>query len=234
MGAAAVPNDRQPEYVLLHGTTQSAEGYQRLTRALSRRGKEAVAVQLPADQPQWVAEDYAEFVAGRLEHVNRPVVVGHSGAGLLLPALARRLDARRVVWLAAYVPTQGASLLDELRTDPERLFNPEWLTADPTEDPAAAAYFLFHDCDSETLTWALRTVQRFDPRAAYSGVFTDDGRQRAPSTYVVCRQDRTLRPDWQHMAAATRLDGAEVIELHCGHAPHVSQPEELADLLARQ
>jgi hypothetical protein len=157
-GCGGSRHDQEP-FLLIDGTTQSAKGYQRLTRALSQRGKEAVAVQRPAEQPDWVAEDHAEFVAGQLEHVNRPVVVGHSGAGLLLPALARRLDARRIVWLAAYVPTQGASLLDELRTDPERLFNPEWLTADPTGDPAAAAYFLFHDCDFETLTWALRSVQ---------------------------------------------------------------------------
>lgn len=81
----AVPRDDPPDYVLIHGTTQGAEGYERLTQALSRRAKQAVAVPLPTDQPEWLAEDYAEFVAGQLRHANRPVLVGHSGAGVSRP-----------------------------------------------------------------------------------------------------------------------------------------------------
>jgi hypothetical protein len=63
-----------------------------------------VAVDLPTGEPGLLAEDYAEIVAAQAEGVIRPVVAGHSGAGLLLPALAPVLDASHLVWIAAVVP----------------------------------------------------------------------------------------------------------------------------------
>ncbi|MHB8295677.1 MAG: hypothetical protein ACYDH5_13850 [Acidimicrobiales bacterium] len=56
-----------PGIVLVHGTTQSSAGYASL-----------LATQ--------VADD-----------VHRPVVAAHSASGLLLPALARRIDASHQV-----------------------------------------------------------------------------------------------------------------------------------------
>lgn len=55
------------------------------------------------------------------------VVVAHSAAGLLLPALARHLDARHQVWLAAAVADHAGrrSLLAEIREDPFAVLNPE-------------------------------------------------------------------------------------------------------------
>lgn len=77
------------------------------------------------------------------------MVLAHSAAGLLLPALARHLDAVHQIWLAAAVADYPGrrSLLVELQTDPEAMFNPEWLGIDPTSDPVLATYFLFHDAD---------------------------------------------------------------------------------------
>lgn len=218
------------DYLLIHGTTQSAAGYSRLADALIARGQNPVVVDLPTDKPDWLPDEYAEFVATSCGALRSPVVVGHSGAGLLLPAIAATMNARRMMWLAAYVPRPSRSLIDELQATPEELFNGEWIGQDPTIDAVAAAYFLFPDCDFETLQWALTTVRGFVPQAAYSTPFPVDGLPDLPSTYVVCEADRTLRPDWQRTAAAERLQ-AEIIEIDAGHAPHVSRPDELADVL---
>ena len=51
------------------------------------------------------------------------------------------------------------------------------------------------------------------------------------SSYVLCQEDRTLRPGWWRRAARERL-GVVAIELPAGHCPHVSRPGELADVLA--
>lgn len=104
----------------------------------------------------------------------------------------------------------------------------EWIGEDPATDTPAACYFLFHDVDLATLRWALRTRQSFRPDAAYHTPFPKDGHASAPSTYVVCRRDRALRPEWQRRAARERL-GATTVELDVGHAPHVSAPELVAD-----
>ena len=93
-----------------------------------------------------------------------------------------------------------------------------------------AAYFLFHDCDLESLQWALTTLRLFAPAALYADPVALAAHN--PSAYVVATRDRTLRPQWCRRAAIERL-GAEVVEIDAGHCPHVSRPAEFASLLGR-
>jgi pimeloyl-ACP methyl ester carboxylesterase len=186
-------------------------------------------VDLPTDQPDLLPDDYAKVIRRQVEGVIAPVVVAHSGSGVLLPAAARALDARHQVWLAAWVPDPKASLVEEVaaRTD---AFNPDWLGKDPTSDPGIAAEFLFHDCDPERLDWALTTLRLFLPRAAYEHrvVLADD----VPSTYILSSLDRTIRPGWQRRVARERLK-IEALEIPVGHCAHVSRPDAVADILVR-
>jgi len=160
--------------------------------------------------------------------VVHPVVVAHSGTGLLLPAAARLLGAHRQVWLAVAIPDGRRDLLEEVSAAPAEIFNEEWLGQDPTNEPVLATYCLFHDGDLATLRWALSTLRLFYPERAYREPVV-----LAPeiaSTYVVCSQDRTVKPDWSRQEAVRRLS-ADVVEIDAGHCPHVSRSDELADVL---
>jgi hypothetical protein len=88
------------DFVLIHGTTQSQAGFDRLVTALQKRGHEAHLVDLPPNRPALLAADcpqvIRDLVAGSLAN---PIVVAHSGSGLLLPAAVRALGARHQVWL---------------------------------------------------------------------------------------------------------------------------------------
>ena len=53
------------DYVLVHGTTQSPAGWQRLAGALTRRGNRVQAVDLPTGQPELLAAD-AVLAAGQV------------------------------------------------------------------------------------------------------------------------------------------------------------------------
>jgi pimeloyl-ACP methyl ester carboxylesterase len=218
------------DLVLVHGTTQGPRGWDRLAAALEARGHRSVAVDLIEDPEQGVEHYVAAAVRQVPPDVDAPVVVAHSGAGTLLPGIARALGARRQVWLAAYIPDGGRSMLDEVRTAPTEVFNPEWPGRDPTADPVLATYFLFHDCDLSTLRWALTTVRRFSPPRLTQEVVPLV--TAIPSTYVVAARDRALRPEWCRTQARARL-GAEVVEIDAGHCPHVSRPDELAAILDR-
>ena len=81
------------DVILIHGTTQSAAGYGPLAGQLAARGHRPLAPDLPTDRPEWDAETYAEHVVATTSPVDEPIVVGHSGAGLLLPAIGRRTGA---------------------------------------------------------------------------------------------------------------------------------------------
>ena len=216
------------DFVLIHSTGQSAAGWERLVAALRERGSSAVALALPTDEPGLMADDYAELVRRRAENVDRPVVVAHSGSGVLLPAAVRALGARRQVWLAAWVPDPGASFDEEVERHAAAAFDPDWIGKDPVADAAVAARFLYHDCDEATLEWALGTRRLFLPVAAFAERIPRE--DAIPSTYVVAAHDRTIRPEWQRHMARERL-GVEPVEIATGHCPNVSRPDLLADVL---
>jgi pimeloyl-ACP methyl ester carboxylesterase len=246
------------DFVLVHGTTQSPACWDRLAAALARRGHRAETVDLPTDRPGLLAADYARLAAGQVGgKVDDPVVVAHSGGGLLLPAVAREVGARHLVWLAAAIPDpEGRSFRAEIQAAGSEMFSEEWrsLTEPPTADPVLAAYFLFHDCDLATLRWGLSTLRLFQPAAVYTQApgrpgpaapsagpgstgpgstgpgSTAPGSTAPGSTFVLPLGDRTLRPDWMRSAARDRL-GVEPVEIDGGHCPHVSRPEAVAEIL---
>lgn len=228
---------RRVDYVLLHGTGQGPAGWARLVQVLERRGHRAYAVDFPVDQPDLLAEGYGRIAAAQVgEHVRDPVVVAHSGAGLLLPSVADAVGAGHLVWLAAAIPdfAGGSSFADQVGESGAEMVSDEWLahSAQAVTDPVLGAYFVYHDCDLETLRWALTTVRMFYPVAVYAQP-APTGPPKRPSTFVLPTRDRTLRPDWMRRTARERL-GVQPLEIDGGHAPHVSRPDLLADVLERQ
>jgi pimeloyl-ACP methyl ester carboxylesterase len=195
--------------------------------ALARRGATAHAVQLPND-PHLGSADFAELIQRDVAPIAAPIVLAHSGSGPLLPAAARAVDARHQVWLAAWVPDPEATFAEDARAHIEEAFDPGWVGKDPIEDDSVAETFLYHDCDEETLAWALSTRRLFVPSGAYSERIRLA--PEIPSTYVVATEDRTIRPEWQRRMACERL-GVEPIQIRSGHCPNVSQPERLAEIL---
>jgi pimeloyl-ACP methyl ester carboxylesterase len=218
------------DHVLLHGTTQSPACWDRVGEVLTGRGHRTFAIDFPVDQPDLLADDYAGIAAAQLpDDIHEPVVTAHSGGGLILTALANRLQARHLVWIGAVIPdfAGGTSLLDEIKANQDTMFGPEWpeYTGD---DPTESAYFLFHSCDLATLRWAMTTRRPFRPVAAYSE--PPGPAPTAPSTYVLPRHDRTLAPAWMRTAAPDRLN-AQVIEVDGDHCPHIAQSHLIADIL---
>lgn len=53
------------DFVLVHGTTQSPAGWDRLASELRRRGHAVIATGLPADKPEWGVADYARHAAAQ-------------------------------------------------------------------------------------------------------------------------------------------------------------------------
>lgn len=215
------------DFVLLHGTTQAPSGWDLLVRALAERGHRAAVVDLPTDQPDLKAADYAQIAADQVEF-DQPVVVGHSGAGLLLPAVGSAMGASRLVWLAAAIPGE-VSYREEVAAHGDEIAQPEWRSVGPEllSDPVACSYFLFHDCDLATLRWALGTIRLFLPVGVYREQLSVP---ELPSVFVLPERDRTLRPEWMAKTARERL-GVEPVTIDAGHCPHVSTPVQLAELI---
>jgi hypothetical protein len=99
---------------------------------------------------------------------------------------------------------------------------------DPTTDSGVAARFLYHDCDQETLEWALknsppvRAARRF--RRAHLAI------SRGPLD-VHRRHKRSHDPPGLAAADGPRAAARQPMEIASGHCSNVSRPESLAQLL---
>ena len=141
--------------------------------------------------------------------------------------VTRLLD--RLVYLAAVIPQPGKSLLGQFREAPE-MFRPDWLGKDPTKDASLAFHFLFHDCTSDVAQWALSTLRLMNARAGLAEECPLRQWPNVASSYISCTEDRTIDPAWWENTARERLRIAP-IQIRAGHAPHVSQPAQLASIL---
>jgi hypothetical protein len=223
-------------FAVVHGSMAGPATYTRLADELKRRGHRALLVELPADRPELTGTDYARLVAEQLDAglaedgtPSEPVVVAHSASGLLLPLVPSLRPVAHLVYLAAGIPQPGMTLDEQLEADPDML-NPAWVGVDPFRDHRAARQFLFHDCDEATARWAIATQTPWYPEGLYQERCPLEAFPPIPSTYVLCAEDRVIRPAWSRRVASDRLH-AQVIELPSGHCPHLSRPALLADTL---
>lgn len=224
-------------YCLVHGSTQGPDGWEPLAARLTRDGHHVVAPTLPSDQPQAGLLVYAQVIARAVDEAAAVCpgeirVIAHSASGMFLPLVPPLLATGRpaaLIYLAAYVPAPGRSLIDDARADPA-MFNPDWVGTNPMLDEAAR-HFLFHDCAPERVQRALSTRRLMHAAAAMAEPSPAAPRPAARSLSILCTEDRTLDPDWSRRASRSRL-GTDPLELPGGHCPHVSRPDALADLLA--
>jgi pimeloyl-ACP methyl ester carboxylesterase len=223
------------DIVLVHGAYHGPWCWDRLRPYLERSGHRVIAADLPISDPAAGLGDYADAVVESMARDTPAVVVGHSMGGLVIPLVAARRPVQRLVFLAALVPEPGRSANDQRRAEPIEAYSPttaEWTDLGDTVwaiGPNTATEIFFHDLPSESAAWA---ATRLRPQAY--GVFDEqcplEDWPDVPASYVVCRDDRAVSPDWGRDVARRRL-GTDPIELDGGHSPFLGRPSELAQRL---
>jgi pimeloyl-ACP methyl ester carboxylesterase len=228
---------------LVHGAGHGAWCWERLIPELETRGHQAVAMDLPCEDPAAGCVRYAQVVDRAIPPAEDLVLVGHSLAGLTIPLVAARRPVRRLVFLCALVPLFGRSLTEQVAAEPE-MYHPVGLghpgrITDPDgttwfRDEAAARDIFYNDCAPEDARWAFARLRRqaVAPRREPCPLSAWPPGER---TYILCREDQAVSPDWSRRAARQRL-GVEAIELDGSHSPFLSRPAGLAavlDCLAR-
>jgi pimeloyl-ACP methyl ester carboxylesterase len=201
-------------YVLVPGAWHGAWCFSDLVRELELLGHMAVAVDLPCDQPGLTQHDYARLIGPQPD----AIVVGHSLGAQTIPLV----QARARVYLGgllpvagghadAFVPTFGGFVRDEL----DRSYWP---------DAETCAAFMYPDCTRERSDWAFAQLR---PQARILGEAAALGEG---DVVIATLNDAAIDADWQ--IATARHHGARIIELDSGHSPFLTQPAELAEVLA--
>jgi len=229
-------------FVLVHGAYHGAWCWYRLRPELESRGHEVVTFDLPAhgiDETPYgevTLDGYVDRVCEALDEPDEPpVLVGHSMAGMLITAAAERVPSEidALVYLTAYLPGDGESMLDQrseaslvtqhFEVDEERGVGwvpDEWL------DEA-----FYADCSAEDHALA-RSLVRPEPIEPISTpvTATEERFGSVHRVYVGCTEDRAITPAQQ--GAAVEAHGVDLeLTLEASHSPFLSMPGATADVL---
>jgi pimeloyl-ACP methyl ester carboxylesterase len=219
--------------VLVHGAWHGAWAWERVVPLLEARGLPVRTLDLPsvgapAGDPGALTGDAAAVARTLDEAGGASVLCGHSYGGMVVTKAAEgRGDIGRLVYLCAFMPEAGQSLVD-ITGGPapwiRRLEDGRTLP-----DLGLAPDLFYGDCDAETQR---RAAERIRPMlgAPFAEPVGEAAWQTIPSTYVVCTQDNAIPVGLQREVFAPRATDA--VELEASHSPFFSQPETVADLLA--
>jgi pimeloyl-ACP methyl ester carboxylesterase len=216
-------------FALLHGAWHDQSCWDELIPELRERGHEAVAPELPLDDPDATFDDRArpaiEALAGVTDAV---VVVGHSMSSAYAPLVANERAETLLVHLcpslAPFPPPPGAP--DRFRA--ELPFPPARDVGITVWDPDVALSSIYARLPAET---ARDLAGRLRPMAPPPDAFPLAGHPDVPTALIYAADDEFFNPDWERLMAREVL-GVDPIEIPGGHFPMVENPARLAGLLA--
>jgi pimeloyl-ACP methyl ester carboxylesterase len=220
-----------PAHVLLvHGLWGGAWVWSSVGERLDAAGIPHTAVDLPL---RAFDGDVAAVTAG-LDAVTGPVVlVGHSYGGAVITAAGSHPSVRELAYVAAFQLDAGETVATVLG---DRAFAPSEMDqvmrtmvrgGEVVPDAATIRPLLFNRTPGPVADAALARMRPVST-ALFRGTPSEVAWRARRSTYVVCRDDRTVTPELQRAMAqrATRT-----VELDADHCPMDSAPDELAALL---
>ena len=225
-------------FLLVHGAWHGAWCWAGLQAELDRRGLASYAVDLPghgaSTSPLGDLHGDAQLVADSIDALGQDVIlVGHSyGGAVITEASVRTSRVRHLVYLTAFVPDAGESLMDLFGTMPpaETALAAAMIPQDDGTsviDPAGAVMSFYAECTPSVASAATRRLSPH-PFATLTQPTTGAGWRTIPSTYVCCTKDQALAPIHQtHMS--TRC--SEVRSIDTDHSPFASAIAATADVL---
>ena len=231
------------DFVLVHGAFDGAWCWAHLADDLRTAGHTVLAPDLPGagEDPTPLSEvtlaSATQRVVECLRSLATPaVLVGHSMGGVVITQVAAEVPemVAKLVYLAAFRPVDGESLLDlaHLPEGADSQFE-EYLTVtgDPpigTFDPAGARTVFYHDVPEELTHSAIEKIGP-QPLQLFEIPVSLGDTVLPPTEYVICTRDRAVPPALQRLMA--QRTPARVHELDSGHSPFYAVPGEVLSIL---
>ena len=238
----AHPSAPKPTVVLVHGAWADGSSWSRVVGRLQRGG---YTVAVPPNPLRGLASD-AAYVATFVNTVPGPVVlVGHSyGAAVVTNAATSTPNVRALVFIDAFVPAQGETVLQLasaqpgslLSGDPTTVFNAvPFPGAPPGDVDLYVKPQLFPRAIANDLPARLGAVLAVSQRpVTLSALMEPSGPpawMRLPSLDLVGTRDMAIPPAEQRIMA--RRARARTVEVAAGHLSMLSRPVDVTNLIVR-
>jgi pimeloyl-ACP methyl ester carboxylesterase len=244
--ASAIPHQAagKPVIVLVHGAFEDAHVWYAVSARLQTNGYRVIDVNLPGRPSapmaaKLVSADlYRDTVLKAIDGETHPVVlIGHSFGGIAISAAAEAAPARirTLVYVAAYLPQNGESMLSLAKQDRDSLAG----TALHIDEAAgmisvdyAARADLFANDAPEGLRELLPNLIIDEPlRPVVTPVALTEGRfGKVDKVYIHTARDRVVSPYLQQkMVSATPVRLA--LTLDTGHTPFLTDVAGLTDAI---
>lgn len=206
-------------FVLVPGAGGAAWYWHRVAAELERRGRNAIAVDLPAADESAGLAEYADVVVEAIGGRRPVVLVAQSMGGFTAPLVCERVPVELLILVNAMVPRPGET-------------GHEWWDATGWNEEVGEVDYVeafFHDVPEDVKAAALaeeppQSSKPFDepwPLTAWPEV---------PTCFVQGRDDRFFPLAFQRRVVAERL-GFGIEEVPGGHLVALSRPVELVDKL---
>jgi pimeloyl-ACP methyl ester carboxylesterase len=239
-------NKKMETIVLVHGAWSDASAWDRISPILKAQGYQVIAVNLPGhgkDNTSFAnitLASYVETVKKAIGTRNNVILVGHSMAGVVISEVAEQIpdQIKRLVYLAAFLPKNGESLLALAQTDADSHIG-KYLQVDKDHGSAGIAKDGIIDVFAADAPQAIQEylLANFkpDPLAplATPVVLSDANFGRIEKVYIHTLNDHAVSyPLQQRMVSGANV--AREYAIPSSHTPFLSMPELLAAILLQE
>jgi pimeloyl-ACP methyl ester carboxylesterase len=217
-------------FCLIHRNWHDGSCWAPLVERLRARGHDAIAPDLPFDDPTATYARRSQPALAALAGVTGPIViVGHSVGS----AEAALVAAEREPALLVYLCPRFGSFASPPGAPPVFRdgfpFPPKDAEGRMVWEPEAAIAAMYPRLPGEV---ARRLAERLRPGASPVGDFPLDQHPDIATALIYASEDEFFTPEWQRFVAHEML-AIEPIEIPGGHFPMIEDPDALAEILAQ-
>ncbi len=234
-------------FVIVPGAWSAPYAWDNVKASLEKSGNKVIVVQLPghgSDQtpPQNLTMDvYRDRVITTIDSIGGKVIlVGHSLGGVVISDVAEEIPSKieRLVYVAAFVPLSGQSLLGLASTDTTSVLganlrpSADNLTVDIVHDQIVNGFIQDGTTDEQNLLLANYRVEPAIP-LTNNITLTAANYGSVPKVYIKTLLDHAVTPTLQTRMLAATPGFLAVYQVNTGHCPFLVKPDSTAALLTQ-
>jgi pimeloyl-ACP methyl ester carboxylesterase len=233
-------------YLLIHGAWHGGWCWRKVAPLLEAKGHKVLAPDLPGHGDDRTAtatvtlKSYTDRICEIANAQTEPVILaGHSMGGVAITQAAENCPKQigALVYVCAFLPRNGDSLMTWASQDQESMVNPSTTDqrADGTIDfkPERSREAFYGNCGEDDVAFAQsRLCAQSGAPLGTPVVTTAERWGRIPRYYIECARDCAITLKLQReMQKASPC--RQAFSIDTDHSPFFSAPEQVADILSR-